>query len=97
VQLTADEQQLMNDQCSASLLPCPSVTRHEFPSQKVHHVNDPLLYFNKYQLSLTNPRDMLHHCKHAANAHELATELSWQCLRRSTFSSYSELFVNKSL
>jgi len=52
---------------------------------------------NKDQLSLTNPRDALHHGKRAANkggcaqCDKLATELSWQRLRRWTFSSYSEL------
>ena len=31
-----------------------------------------------------------------AQYYELASELSWQCSGRSTFSSYSELFVDKS-
>ena len=53
---------------------------------------------DKYQLLLMNPRDALHHGKSAADkggdqCDKLATELSWQRLRRSTFSSYSELFV----
>jgi len=34
---------------------------------------------NKFQLSLTNPRDALHHGERAANkCDKLATELSWQ-------------------
>jgi len=42
---------------------------------------------------------MMHHGKHAANkggrsqCDKYATELSWQRLWRSTFSSYRELFV----
>ena len=56
---------------------------------------------NSYHLSLTNTRDALHHVKRVANKEtkadaqcdKLATELSWQRLRWSTFSSFSEFFV----
>jgi len=53
---------------------------------------------NKYQLLLTKRRVELHHAnvlqtKVDAQFDKLAAELSWQRVRRSTFSSYSELFV----
>jgi len=63
---------------------------------------------NKHQPSLTNPRDALHHGKGAASANKggraacdnFAIELSWQCLRRSTFrvtASYLSKVANFSL
>jgi len=52
------------------------------------------LITNKYQLALTNPCDAnVLQTKVDAQCAKLGTELSWQLLRRSTFSSYSELFV----
>jgi len=63
----------------------PSVTKIGKMKQKV----------DKYQLSLTNPRDAMHHSmlqtKMDAQRDKLVTELSWQCLWWSTFLSYSEL------
>jgi len=57
-------------------------------------------WITSISLSLTNPREALHHGQRVENKggrsaqyDKLATELSWQRLRRSTLSSYSELFV----
>jgi len=48
---------------------------------------------NKYQLSPMNPHDVLQTNKVDAQCDKLVTKLSWQRLRQSTRSSYSELLV----
>ena len=64
---------------------------------KNYQFDSQIASIDKYHLLLTNPHDALHHGKRAAKVDaqcdKLATELSRQRLRRSTFSSYSEWFV----